>query len=167
MKTVRLALATAIMGAASLFAATSPAQAADPVYPPITCVISVSSDRLVGGGSFTATATVTNATTSASTSLTYRGVTKTDDDSSVQATFETPVVTKVTITTVRASASANGQTCTASADITLLPKGGVSPGDKGGILPNTGGERLAWLIVGGLLVLVGGGAVVASRRREA
>ena len=36
-------------------------------------------------------------------------------------------------------------------------------GDNGGLLPNTGGERLAWLIIGGLLVLVGGGVVVASR----
>jgi LPXTG-motif cell wall-anchored protein len=40
-------------------------------------------------------------------------------------------------------------------------------GDNGGLLPNTGGERLAWLIIGGMLVLVGGGVVVASRRRDA
>jgi LPXTG-motif cell wall-anchored protein len=45
--------------------------------------------------------------------------------------------------------------------------GGGDGGDNGGLLPNTGGERLAWLIIGAMLVLVGGGVVVASRRREA
>jgi LPXTG-motif cell wall-anchored protein len=59
---------------------------------------------------------------------------------------------------------------------TLLPEddGGDGDGDSdgdggdgGGILPNTGGERLAWLVIGGMLVLVGGGVVVASRRRDA
>jgi LPXTG-motif cell wall-anchored protein len=44
---------------------------------------------------------------------------------------------------------------------------GGGDGDNGGLLPNTGGERLAWLIIGGMLVLVGGGVVVASRRRDA
>jgi LPXTG-motif cell wall-anchored protein len=59
---------------------------------------------------------------------------------------------------------------------TLLPldddddddgNGGGDDGDGGGILPNTGGERLAWLVIGGMLVLVGAGVVVASRRRDA
>jgi len=45
--------------------------------------------------------------------------------------------------------------------------GGSDGGDNGGLLPNTGGERLAWLIIGGMLVLVGGGVVLASRRRDA
>jgi LPXTG-motif cell wall-anchored protein len=44
---------------------------------------------------------------------------------------------------------------------------GGGDGDNGGLLPNTGGERLAWLIIGAMLVLVGGGVVVASRRRDA
>jgi LPXTG-motif cell wall-anchored protein len=43
---------------------------------------------------------------------------------------------------------------------------GGGDGDNGGLLPNTGGERLAWLIIGAMLVLVGGGVVMASRRRE-
>lgn len=34
-----------------------------------------------------------------------------------------------------------------------------------GHLPNTGGERLAWLIIG-LLLVIGGASVVASSRRE-
>jgi LPXTG-motif cell wall-anchored protein len=45
--------------------------------------------------------------------------------------------------------------------------GGGDGGDNGGLLPNTGGERLAWLIIGAMLVMVGGGVVVASRRRDA
>ena len=40
-------------------------------------------------------------------------------------------------------------------------------GDNGGLLPNTGGERLAWLIIGAMLVLVGGGVYMASRQRDA
>ena len=62
--------------------------------------------------------------------------------------------------------------------ITLLPEdgdgdgdddgdGGNGDGDDGGLLPNTGGERLLWLLIGTLLVLVGGGVVVSSRRRDA
>lgn len=64
-------------------------------------------------------------------------------------------------------------------DVILLPlgddnddddddgNGGGDNGDGGGILPNTGGERLAWLVIGAMLVLVGAGVVVASRRRDA
>ena len=45
--------------------------------------------------------------------------------------------------------------------------GGDGEGDNGGLLPNTGGERLAWLIIGAMLVLVGGGVYMASRQRDA
>lgn len=70
-------------------------------------------------------------------------------------------------------------TATGTGTQTLLPvgddnddddddgNGGGDNGDGGGILPNTGGERLAWLVIGGMLVLVGAGVVVASRRRDA
>jgi LPXTG-motif cell wall-anchored protein len=44
---------------------------------------------------------------------------------------------------------------------------GDGDGDNGGLLPNTGGERLAWLIIGAMLVLVGGGVYMASRQRDA
>ena len=40
-------------------------------------------------------------------------------------------------------------------------------GDNGGLLPNTGGERLAWLIIGAILVVVGSVVAWASRRRDA
>jgi LPXTG-motif cell wall-anchored protein len=67
----------------------------------------------------------------------------------------------------------NSSPCTGT--ITLLPVDddddddgdGDGDGDGGGILPNTGGERLMWLLVGALLVLVGSATVVASRRRHA
>jgi LPXTG-motif cell wall-anchored protein len=51
----------------------------------------------------------------------------------------------------------------ASAVVVLLPKGGD---DGNGVLPNTGGLRLSLLVIGGLLVLVGVGVTVASRRRN-
>jgi LPXTG-motif cell wall-anchored protein len=69
--------------------------------------------------------------------------------------------------------------------ITLLPDGdgdGDSDGDEGdddgddngggdgddnGGLPDTGGERLTWLLIGSVLVLAGAGTVFAARRRNA
>lgn len=39
-------------------------------------------------------------------------------------------------------------------------------GDDNGHLPNTGGERLAWLVIGLLLVAAGTTVVVSSRKRE-
>jgi LPXTG-motif cell wall-anchored protein len=38
--------------------------------------------------------------------------------------------------------------------------------DDNGNLPNTGGERLAWLVIGLLLVAAGSTVVVSSRKRE-
>lgn len=72
------------------------------------------------------------------------------------------------------------QSVSGTGSITLLPEdedgdddgdddgdGGDGDGDDGGLLPNTGGERLLWLLIGTLLVLVGGGVIVSSRRRDA
>lgn len=39
--------------------------------------------------------------------------------------------------------------------------------DDNGNLPNTGGERLAWLVIGLLLVAAGSTVVVSSRKRDA
>jgi LPXTG-motif cell wall-anchored protein len=69
-------------------------------------------------------------------------------------------------------------TVSASNTVTLLPRGGSDDDDDDdddrddsddnddGGLPNTGGERLAWLAIG--LLLVGGGAtvIISSRRQK-
>jgi LPXTG-motif cell wall-anchored protein len=184
MKTVRLALATAVVAAAALFAATSPAQAAYSAIIELT----VSPNPLVGGGNITATATTQPTTDCDEISITYEGETVTGTGSTLTHVFDTKVVDKVTETLATATciydddqfktAAAGGalklgsvlvadtQETHDSVIVTLLPKSGEKP-DDGGILPNTGGERLAWLVIGGLLVLVGGGVVIASRRRSA
>ena len=71
-------------------------------------------------------------------------------------------------------------TVTASGTVTVLQKGGnhhngnghhkkhgnKDDDDDNGNLPNTGGERLAWLVIGLLLVAAGSTVVVSSRKRD-
>ena len=56
------------------------------------------------------------------------------------------------------------QTASASATITLRPKG--SGGDDNGALPDTGGSNLSLFLIAGGLVLVGGGVTYMARRRQ-
>lgn len=57
------------------------------------------------------------------------------------------------------------QDASASATVTLLPRGGDDEDDNGA-LPDTGGSNLWILVLGAGLVLAGGGALYASRRRH-
>lgn len=173
MKTLRLALATMLAAAFVVFAET-PVQA----YPIESC--SVSDRTVTGGDDVTVQVTVSPPEDGTEFSVTYQGETESGTGtSSFSATFDTPSVDDETETTAFASVSRQGQTVPCSGTITLLPDGGDNDdddddgnggggdGDGGGLLPNTGGERLAWLIIGALLVIVGGGVVLASRRRDA
>lgn len=154
MKTVRLAVATALVASFAVLAS-SPAQA----YPGLTC--SISDVDAVKGEDFTVTATVDPALSSDWT-VKYEDVTRTDSDTtSTTATFEANVSTTVVATVTQNGVSS---TCTGRVDFDDDDDG---DGGGGGILPNTGGERLAWLVIGGMLVLVGGGVVLASRKRDA
>jgi LPXTG-motif cell wall-anchored protein len=164
MKTVRLAVAAALVAAFAVLA-TSPAQA----YPGLTCSISDVEDA-VEGEDFTVTVTVDPAVSSDFV-VTYEDQTRNDSNTtSTTATFEANDATTVTAVVTQNGVSS---TCTGQVDFDGDGDGdgdGDSDGDGGdggGILPNTGGERLAWLVIGGMLVLVGGGVVVASRRRDA
>ncbi len=56
-------------------------------------------------------------------------------------------------------------TCSVSANVTLLPKGGADNNDDGA-LPDTGGSNLWILVLGGALVVAGGGITYAARRRH-
>jgi LPXTG-motif cell wall-anchored protein len=188
MKTVRLAVAAALV-ALFAFVATSPAQA----YPVVT--VTVTDDTLIGGGTATITATV-HPPINCDWEMTYLGQTATGSGTSITADFDTRVVSHTEHDPVFATCTyddtelpsgapaaggsagslgtslvAATQTATGEGTITLLPRHRHhhhhGHGNGGGILPNTGGERLAWLVIGGLLVLVGGGVVVASRRRDA
>jgi LPXTG-motif cell wall-anchored protein len=173
MKSVRTALAVMVVAALAILVPSSPAQA----YPDVT--VSVSTRTIVGGNDMTITATV-NGVSSCAWQLTYRGETATaDSGGSITAVFDTPKVDKVTKNIATATCTVDDgtggggeavaalQTVEGSAEQTLLPLSSGNEGDGGGLLPNTGGERLAWLVVGGFLVLIGGATVVASRRRDA
>lgn len=160
MKTLRLALAAAVVATFAVVAASS-AQA----YPGLTCTIS-DVDDVTDGEEFSVTVTVDPAVPS-DFEVTYEDQTHSDSGTtSTTATFEANEATFVTAVVTQ---DGNSSTCVGSVkfdDDDDDGNGGGGDGDGGGILPNTGGERLAWLIIGGLLVLVGGGVVVASRRRD-
>ena len=203
MKTVRLAVATAVVALLALMAP-SPVQA----YPALT--VTVSESTVTGGDDITITAVVSPAVDCESWSLTFLGDTRTGSGSSITETFDTPEVDETEHhdavatctwddphpgpqdeaapsvtgsgsvgslgTAVGASLVTELVTATGTGTQTLLPLdggdddddgNGGGDGDGGGILPNTGGERLAWLVIGAMLVLVGGGVVLASRRRDA
>jgi LPXTG-motif cell wall-anchored protein len=172
MKTLRLAIATT-MAAAFLVFAQTPAQA----YPIESC--SVSDRTVTGGDDVTVQVTASPEEPGTSFEVTYQGQTRSGTGTSFSAEFDTPSVDEETDTTAFASVTRDGQTVPCSGTITLLPADddddddddgdgdGDGDGDDGGLLPNTGGERLLWLIIGAMLILVGGGVVVASRRRDA
>ena len=171
MKRFQLALAAAVVASFAVWTP-SPAQA----YPVMMCT--VSDEVVTGGEDVTVTAQVTPDTDSQWT-LSYDGQIRNRTGNPVTATFDTDEVDEPTQTTVTATVTTEaGDSSTCTGNIVLLPRdgdsdgdggdgGGGGDGDNGGLLPNTGGERLAWLIVGATLVLVGGGVVLASRRRDA
>jgi LPXTG-motif cell wall-anchored protein len=60
---------------------------------------------------------------------------------------------------------AAAQEASASAVVTLLPRGAAVPAADNGALPDTGGSNLWILVAGGGLLLVGGGLTYVARRR--
>jgi len=182
MKTLRLTLAAAVISAIAFLA---PVPASAQGYQGLSCTVS---DHLVtGGDDVTVEAEALPDNDDATWTLEYDGQSEDRSGNPVSATFETDEVDDPTQTTVTATVTLNGQSTECTGSIFLTPEdddddgdddgdgdgdgdddgGGGGDGDGGGLLPNTGGERLAWLIIGAMLVLVGGGVVVASRRRDA
>jgi LPXTG-motif cell wall-anchored protein len=184
MERLRLALGVAIVAVLTVLAP-SPAQA----YPNFTCTVTDVS--VVGGDVAEVTASV-NPALASDFELIYQSQVHTDEGvTTTTAHFETIEVDDPTNTTVFVTVERDGSSVPCSGTIRLLPRDGDGDsdsdsdsdsdgdgdgdgdgnggggGDNGGFLPNTGGERLAWLIIGAILVLVGSAAVVASRRRDA
>jgi hypothetical protein len=179
MKTLRVAVAAALIGAFAAFIP-SPAHAQEPdPYGDVT--VTVSEDTVVGGTDITITATVDPSEIDCQWTLTFMGDERFGSGNSITETFDTPEVDEVEQHEAVAECTFN-PTVTGSGTQTLLPLGddddgdgdddddgdgdGDGDGDDGGLLPNTGGERLAWLLIGLLLVVVGAGVVVASRDRD-
>jgi len=177
MQRFRLTLAVAIIATLTVLAP-SPSQA----YPVYMC--SITDVNVEGGDLAEVTASVFPQIPS-DFELTYQSQVHTDEGvTSTTASFETNEVDDPTDTTVVATVTTQGEEFSCAGTIRLFPDdddddddddgdgddddgSGGGDGGNGGLLPNTGGERLAWLIIGGILVLVGGGVVVASRRRGA
>ncbi|MGA8986786.1 LPXTG cell wall anchor domain-containing protein [Aeromicrobium sp.] len=83
-----------------------------------------------------------------------------------RVTSSTAVTSAFYSTSPSTSLQAALQTASASATVTLLPTGGADEGNDDGALPDTGGSNLSWLVIGGVLVVVGGGVAYAARRRH-
>lgn len=175
MKKLALIVGTAL-GAALLVLGVTPAATA---YPEQTCTVSVDHQQVYPGETFTAYGQAggvdaANQPVPASSfkwSFEWNGVTKQRTGASVKVSFRAPKVTRSRTITLTARSSSPAGDCVRHIDITVVsasvsgPKSGGSGGASGG-LPGTGGPEF-WILAAGLaLVLGGGGAVVASRRRH-
>ena len=182
MKTPRVAVAAALIGAFAAFGS-SPVHAVPDPYGDVT--VTVSEDSVVGGTNITITASVDPDEIDCEWELEFMDDIRTGSGSSITRVFSTPEVDEVEQHEAVARCTFN-PTVEGQGTQTLLPEdddddgdgdgdgdddggdgGDDGDGDGGGLLPNTGGERLLWLIIGVLLIVVGGGVVMASRRRDA
>lgn len=162
-------LCIAALGAALLvFGTSSPASA----YPEQTCTVEVDHQVVKPGQQFTATGTFTgvdaqNHAINPATvhwTFTWDNVTKTRTGSPVTATFTAPKVNKTRDILLTGKATSALGDCVRTLNITVIGPKKVSPPTGHG-LPNTGGPAF-WLLVAGLVLLVGGGGAVVSARRR-
>lgn len=168
MKKLALLCITAL-GAALLVLGSAPAASA---YPELTCTVSVDRQTVSPGDEFTVTGdnkVVDNGQVVESDvtwTFTFNGVTKKRTGAIASATFTAPDVTKTRDFTLTARSASPQGNCERDLVITVLGAQVAGPTPGGGLLPNTGGPMF-WLLVGALaLLLVGGGTVVATRRRD-
>lgn len=168
MKKLALLCITAL-GAALLVIGTAPAASA---YPELTCTVSVDRQTVNPGDEFTVTGdnkVVDNGKiveSSVTWTFTFDGVVKTRTGAVASATFTAPQVNKTRDFTLTARSTSPQGNCERNLVITVLGAQVAGPHAGGGGLPNTGGPMF-WLLVGALaLLLVGGGTVAATRRRD-
>ncbi|KQY58386.1 hypothetical protein ASD11_01595 [Aeromicrobium sp. Root495] len=171
----------------------STAFAADDTYPDPTLSVKVPGGKLYGGDPVSVSASAS--VRCSPLSLTFLGDTVSTKGSSLTNTFDTPVVKTVTPKKVTASCTytdASGASATVTGDATVTPAAFVGPlpgavrsasatvillpraaddgADNGsqdngnGILPNTGGLPF-WLLIAGVVLVLGGGVIATRRRR--
>jgi LPXTG-motif cell wall-anchored protein len=172
MKKFAAALTAALLALLGFVAFAPSANAYPPPTPP-KLYLTLSTNRVVSGHSFNATA---KATVSCDTiTLRWNGVTASAAGSTVKHRYKAPIVSSDVVITAHATCvytatsgqsgaaiSATTKTLYAEADVTVVPAHG-----KGGKLPNTGGPSIGWLIGGIAALLAGAGAMFAGRRRDA
>lgn len=180
MKKIRLVAAASIAVAITLLS--SGAAHAYPDAPNVT--ITIPDDELFGGDVFSYTA---HADVDCDWTISYaeaegQSPTQTGGGDSLSGSYDTHPVSKTEPTTITAtckyddgtpSSSAVSpsalQTASASAIVTLLPRGGAGDGDgdDDGALPDTGGSNAWILVLGGALIVAGGSVTYVARRRHA
>jgi LPXTG-motif cell wall-anchored protein len=154
----------------------SSAQAQQAAYPTPSLTLHISTQTVVSAHSFTATARANIVCITITES--WNGQSASAPGSKVTHVFKAPTVTKPTVIPLSATCRYSGvtgtsgaaisaavQTLTAKANITVLPR--VSTGHVGHpVLPNTGGPKLIWFILGGGAVAAGALAMFVGRRRH-
>jgi hypothetical protein len=177
------ALCIAALGAALLVLTSAPGASA---YPDLSCDLSVDRQTVSPGDTFTALGVVKGADSGKPVTWTFRwnGETKVEAGATAKATFTAPKSERGQVISLSGEAHAtvdgSERTCEHHIDVTVTavasvavsaPGGGSGHsaqgghGGHGGLLPSTGGPAF-WALVGALaLLLAGGGALVASRRR--
>ncbi|MET1061697.1 MAG: LPXTG cell wall anchor domain-containing protein, partial [Aeromicrobium sp.] len=158
------AAAALVAGAATLLS--SGAAQAYPDSPNV--VITIPDSVIYGGDTFDYAA---SADVECDWTVTYEqsvgAKTQTGSGDAISGTFDTKVVSKTYKSPVTALCKYDddAQEASASAVVTLLPRGAAVPAADNGALPDTGGSNLWILVVGGGLLLVGGGLTYVARRR--
>lgn len=163
------AICIAALGAALLVVGTAPSASA---YPERTCFVEVDRQTLNPGESFTATGRTPVAIDSSNNEVSgseihwtfeWNGVTKARTGKEVQARFTAPEVDSTRDITLTARSTSPAGDCVRRLEITVLGASVAGPSSDDGLLPNTGGPAF-WLLVAALLMLVGGGFMVARKR---
>lgn len=161
------ALCATLLGAALLVLAPAPSASA---YPDLSCNLQVDRQTLAPGQQFTAYGTAkavdkaNQPVPDADLLWTFRwnGVTKHRTGHDTSATFTAPDVTKTRVITLTGRVQTPLGPCVHHIDITVIAPQVEGPG---GGLPGTGGPVL-WVLVAGVLLLLGGGGVLVANRRR-
>lgn len=159
------------LGAVLLVLGTAPSASA---YPDLSCEVTVSPQVLKSGQELTVKGSTPVAVDAHNQQIadsdihwtfSWNGETKTRTGRTVSATFTAPQVHKSRTIPLTARNSNPVSDCVKHFDITVVGATSVSPPHAGSGLPSTGGPTF-WLLVAGLVLLLGGGGAVLSTRRR-
>ena len=161
-----LAVGTVASVIASAPAGAAPSASPTATYPPQVGGLTVSATTLVAGGTLTLSGGGFAPGCSATVAVVVSGIgvvrslTAVADDSGLLSASLT--LSTIGTNTITASCAApNGAPRVLSTTVLV-----TAPPTSGGGLPNTGSNVLSPLVLGGILVLGGAGAILAARRRR-
>src|SRR6266550_7197281 len=173
---IRRLLAGAALGV--IASALAPVAAgAQPIYPPQTGGLTVSATSVVAGSAVSVSGTGFAPASSVTVTVVVQdfGVvrsftTKADSAGNVATSVLLSVAGTATVTMSGADPDGVPRLLTSTVFVASPPSAAGPPGQAGppskAGLPNTGANVLSPLVIGGVLVLGGAGAIVAARRRR-